>query len=224
MCIRKKKNQMGFFVLNKKEIITSIFAILCLVGYVFFPANGSFQYKAVALIFLLILPFLYNKYFLKDKNIFKNIEIGDWKAGLKYLSIGMIGSFLIIYLLFKYTDLAGHYFLPSGIKNDFGNFLAYELTGVAFTVFLYEFFFRGFIMFHFRELFKKWAILIQFVFFLILILMLWNLPYWFYITYLVFAPFAGWIAYKTNSFLYSFFGQLFFVIIVDSTYIALIVR
>lgn len=215
---------MGFFVLNKKEIITTFFILLCLAGYVFFPANGSFQYKAVAIIFLLVLPFLYNKYFLKEENIFKRILIGDWKSNLKWLGIAMIGALLGIFLLFKYGNLTDHYFLPSGIKKDFWNFLIYELTGVAFIIFLYEFFFRGFVMFNFKTSLEKWSILIQFLFFLSLILMLWSLPYWFYVVYIVFAPFAGWVAYKTKSILYSFFGQLLLVIIVDSAYIALMTR
>jgi hypothetical protein len=54
--------------------------------------------------------------------------------------------------------------------------------------------------------------------------MLFSLPYWFYIVYLIFAPFAGWIAYKSESILYSFVGQLLFAIIIDATFIALTVK
>jgi membrane protease YdiL (CAAX protease family) len=215
---------MNHFVLNKKEIITSIFILLCLAGYVYFPASGYFQYKAVVVIFLVLLPFLYNKYFLKEKNFFKRILIGDWKNSLKLLSIGLTGAFLIMFLIFKFTDIGNHYFLASGVKDDFWQFLKYELTGIAFTVAIYELFFRGFVMSHFLNNLKKWAILAQFLFFLVLLLMLHELPYWFYIVYLVFAPFAGWIAYKSDSILYSFLGQLLFVIVIDASYIALIVR
>ncbi len=215
---------MGLFILNKKEIITSVFILLCLAGYVFFPADGSFQYKAVPVIFLVLLPFLYAKYFLREQSVFQKITVGDWKNNLKWLLMGLLFAFLCMFLLFKYTDLAIHYFLPAGVKKDFWQFLEYELLGAAFIVVTYELFFRGFVMFHFAKYLKKWAILAQFLFFLALILMLWNLPYWFYVVSLVFAPFAGWIAYKTDSILYSFFGQLLFVIIVDATFIALTVR
>lgn len=212
---------MNQFVLNKKEIITSIFILLCLAGYVYFPASGYFQYKAVAVIFLVLLPFLYNKYFLKEKNIFKRILIGDWKNNLIWSGLGLIGSLFVMFLIFKFTNIGDHYFLASAIKNDFWVFLEYELFGVAFTVMMYEIFFRGFVLFHFSVYLKKWAILVQFLFFLVMLLMLFDLPYWFYINYLVFAPFAGWIAYKGDSILYSFVGQLIFVIIVDALYIAL---
>lgn len=214
---------MGIFILNKKEIITSIFALLCLAGYVFFPSNGYFQYRAVAIVFLILLPFLYNKYFLKEKTLFGRIAIGDWKSNLKYLSIGLLGAFMVIAIVFKYTGLAQHYFLSTAVSNNFGSFLMYEFTGVLLTVALYEIFFRGFILFKFSS-FEKWAILVQVLFFLAMILMFFNLPYWFYINYLVFAPFAGWIAYKSNSILYSFVGQLLFIVIIDATFIALVVK
>ena len=205
--------------INKQQAVTSIFILFCLAGYVFFPANGYFQYKFVALIFLVALPFLYNNLFLKKENIL----IGDWKKNLLYLMIGLFCSFLIMAILFKYTDIGNHYLLSILVKTDFKQFLLYEFTGVAFTVTMYELFFRGFVMFYFSTFLGKWAIVIQFLFFIVLMLFL-NLPYWFYVTYLVFNPFAGWIAYKSNSLSYSFFGQLFFIIIIDSTFIALTVK
>lgn len=78
-------------------------------------------------------------------------------------------------------------------------------------------------MFYFAAFFERWAILIQFLFFLVMALML-GLPYWFYVTYLIFTPFAGWIAYKSDSVLYSFVGQLLFIVIFDASFIALTVK
>lgn len=210
-------------ILNRQQLVTSIFILLCLVGYIFFPADGSFQYKVVAVIFLVLLPFLYSKYFLKSENLFKKIIIGDWKKNIGWLLIGLLIPFVIMLILFKYTDIQIHYLLSPTVKNDFGKFLLYEFTGVALTVAIYELFFRGFLMFYFAAFFKKWAILIQFMFFVAMALML-NLPYWFYITYLVFTPFAGLIAYKSNSLVYSFIGQLLFIIMFDASFIALTVK
>jgi hypothetical protein len=210
--------------LNKEIIITSVFVLLSLAGYVFFPANGYFQHKAIPVVFLVLLPFLYNKYFLKKENLFTQIKIEDWKNNLKWLAVGLLSALLIIGVIFKYTDLGQHYFLAKNIKNDFWKFLWYELTGVAFTVATYELFFRGFVMNYFKGFLGKWSILIQFFFFITLLLMLFGLPYWFYIVYLIFAPFTGWIAYKSESIVYSFVGQLLFVIIIDATFIALTVK
>lgn len=209
--------------INKSQLITSIFILLCFIGYVFFPTNNYFQYKSAALIFLLILPFLYNKYLLKEASFFKKIIIGDWKNNLKFMVMGLIAPFVIMILFFKYTDLLNHYLLSPSVKGDFKQFLFYELTGVAFTVAVYEIFFRGFVMFYFTSKLQKWAILAQFLFFVVMLFLL-NVPYWFYITYLVFAPFSGWIAYKSNSIMYSFLGQLLFVIIFDASFIGLTVK
>ncbi|NTW27630.1 MAG: hypothetical protein HGA36_04855 [Candidatus Moranbacteria bacterium] len=209
--------------INKQEIVTGVFIMLCLLGYAFFPASGYFQYKTVAVFFLIVLPFLYNKYFLKRENLFNRIKVGDWKNNLKFLVMALVGVFLIAAIVFKYTDLLQHYLLSPAVKGDFGKFLWYEFTGVAFTVAIYEIFFRGFILFYFKVSLGKWSVLLQFIFFLILML-LFNLPYWFYLTYLIFTPFAGWIAYKSDSILYSFLGQLFFIIIFDASYVALVAK
>ncbi|KKQ44736.1 MAG: hypothetical protein US63_C0024G0008 [Candidatus Moranbacteria bacterium GW2011_GWC2_37_8] len=210
--------------LNKEIIITSTFIFFCLLGYIFFPANGIFQNRSVAVLFLVILPYLYNKFFLKKKNLFaKFISIGDWKKNIKYLIIGLLIAALIILIFFKYTELAQHYFLPKNVKSNFINFIVYEITGIVFTVAIYEIFFRGFIQLYFSTFFGKWAVLIQFLIFSALMLAL-GLPYWFYITYFVFTPFAGWIVYKSESLLYSFIGQCLFIIAIDVSFIALFVK
>ncbi len=104
-----KENSMEMLKINKQEIATSVFIILCLLGYVFFPASGTFQYKTVAVFFLMLLPFLYNKYFLKRRNIFNGINIGDWKNNLKFLTIALAAAFVLMVVIFKYTDLMQHY-------------------------------------------------------------------------------------------------------------------
>lgn len=209
--------------INSQQLITVIFILFCLVGYIFFPANGDFQYKASFFIFLALLPFLYDKYFLKNKNIFKRIIIGDWKKNVRYLVIGLGAALLIMAVIFKFSDLGLHYFLPKKVKVDFVSFLLYEFGGIAFMVAVYEVFFRGFVMKYFSR-FKQWSILIQFLFFIVMILMLRGVPYWYYIVYLIFTPFAGWIAYRSDSILYSFIGQWLFIFFIDTVFIAMIVN
>ncbi len=210
--------------LNKQQLITTLFILLCLFGYIYFPAKGNFQYKSVFFIFLVILPLLYNKYFLKGENILNQVVLGDWKKNIKYLLIGLLGSFVIMIGIFKFTDLGIHYLLPKNVKMDFWNFLIYEFTGIVYIVGVYEVFFRGFVMKYFQKYFNEWSILIQFLFFIALILMLRGLPYWYYIVYLIFTPFAGWIYYKTKSILYSFVGQWLFIFCVDIAFIMMFVH
>ncbi|MEI7890523.1 MAG: lysostaphin resistance A-like protein [bacterium] len=214
---------MIIYKINKKDNIVCFFMLTCLLGYVFFPAGGFFQYQLTSIIFLILLPFIFSKYFL-HKNLFKCLKFKIEKINsLRSLAIGLMLSFVLIALLFEFTDLGMHYLLSPVVKNNFFDFLLYEFTGVAFTLILYEIFFRGFVMGYFKESIGAWSILIQFLFFLVMIGLL-NLPYWFFVLYLIFTPFAGLIYYATNSIIYSFLGQLFFIILVDATFIALTVK
>jgi membrane protease YdiL (CAAX protease family) len=104
-----------------------------------------------------------------------------------------------------------------GLGKSFGYFVFYELVLVAFFTAVYEFFFRGFVLFHFAPDLKYWAIVVQYGLFLLLLLVTGS-SFWALAPYIIFAPFAGWIAYKSDSLAYSFFGQLIFIIIID-TYI-----
>ena len=156
--------------------------------------------------------------------LLKQIIIGDWKKNLTCLGIGLAGALVLMALLFKLTDLGLHYVLASNVKTNFGDFLIYEFGSIAFMVFVYEFFFRGFVMKYWLEYFDKWSILLQFLFFLTMIIMILKVPYWFYVVYLIFAPFAGWIFYKTKSLVYSFAGQWLFIVFVDATFIAMTVH
>lgn len=204
----------------KEIIITVLFSLACLIGYVFFPAKGIFQYKVITLIFLIILPFLFNNLFLEEKKGWREIfQIGNWKEGLKWLGYSAVISFLIIVLLLLNTDLADHYFLPMSVKNNFGQFLLYEMSGVLFTVFIYTYFFLAFLMNFFVKYIGKWSIVIQYLFFLIMIIMF-NLPYWFYISYIVFLPLAGLVFLKSKSIIYPFLGQWLFVVFLDAYFIA----
>lgn len=211
--------------ISKKQVITTIFILTCLGGYVFFPRSGAFQYRTAMFVFFALLPFLYDKLFLKENIILKGINFGNGLNNVKWSAISLVLPLVLMFILFKYLNLGVHYFLPISVKEDFGKFLLYEFTGVSFTVAMYEIFFRGFVMNFFRADFGKLAILIQFLFFALMLLVFnFNLPYWFYISYLVFSPFAGWIAYMSGSILYSFVGQLLFIIMIDAGYIALIVK
>lgn len=214
---------MKIYKINKKITITTIFILFCLGGYLYFPSTGNFQHKSVTVIFLVMLPFLYSKYVLKRTTIFQQFKIGDWKRNLRNMIMSIFFALLIITLIFINTEIAKHYFLPSDVKRQFSQFLIYELLGVSFTVAIYEFFFRGFIQNFYQDYFGKWAIFAQLMFFLIMVLAL-GLPYWFYISYLIFNLFAGWMVYEGKSILYSALGQIIFIIVLDASFIGLYIK
>lgn len=213
---------MNLFIQNNKNIlITTVFIFCCLGLYVFFPATGNFQQIVTAVIFFVLLPILYNTVIVKKNRTFYRIHLGDWKKGVFWALVGVAVSLIIVSGFMGYGDFVHKYILPTDIGGNFGHFLFYELVLVAFFTAMYEFFFRGFVLFHFSPFVKQWAVLVQFVLF---VLLLWatGSVNWLFAPYLIFAPFAGWIAYKSDSLLYSFVGQLIFIIIIDASVIKML--
>lgn len=202
--------------MNKKEFITSVvFFILLVVLYALFPVKDKFQNILTALIFFTILPIFYVKYILKKDIKYLGLIIGNIKKGLFYGTISFFIVFSIFYIIIKYTKFLNNYALPKDIYTNFLSFLFYELTLVLLIVIIYEFFFRGFILFTLEKRLKAWAILAQVVLFFLLILFIGGLK-WALLPYLVFAPFGGIIAYKSRSLLYSTIVQFLFIILLDA--------
>jgi len=135
--------------------------------------------------------------------------------------LSVIISLFIVSLLIKFSNLSSNYALPAGVAENFGYFIFYELVLVAFFTAIYEFFFRGFVLFHFAPTLGHWAVVVQYGLFLLLLLVTSSMN-WSFTPYIIFAPFAGWIAYKSDSLLYSFIGQLIFIIIIDASVIKLL--
>lgn len=203
------------FINNKEVIITSGVIIICLFLYGIFPTSDLFQKIVSTLTFLLVIPALYIKITLrKDLKDF-GLRKGDWKKGLIWTLLSFLGSLLIFYIVFQYTDFSEKYQLPKKVTEEFKIFLAYELLLVGFFTVLYEFFFRGLVMFSFSKKIKGWAIILQALLF-ILFLALTNTFDWPMIPYAIFSLFAGIIAYKSDSLAYSFGASLLFTIIIDT--------
>jgi membrane protease YdiL (CAAX protease family) len=216
--INRKNKNMITMQKNKNIIITTVFILFCLGVYTFFPVTGNFQQIITALVFFILLPILYNKIVLRKNMSFYRLQIGDWKKGLFWAILSIIVSFIFLSVLIKYGNFFQKYVLPVGIESDFGQFVFYELVLVAFFTAIYEFFFRGFVLFHFVPIVGRWAVLVQFALFFLFLTATVGLK-WEFAPYLIFAPLAGWIAYKSESLLYSFFGQLIFIIIIDASVI-----
>lgn len=207
--------------INKHIIATLLFSVMCVLLYVKFPSTDYFQFKVKAIIFFVIVPYIYQKVVLKEKSFLNNIKIGDWKNNITITSVCILVGLLLIGLIFRFTDLLNHYPLSLKIRNDFWQFFLYEVLSVSFTVLLYDIFFRGFVISYFAKYFGKVAILIQIALFVFMLLLL-SVPFAFYFWYIVFIPLAGIIFYKTNSLIYSFLGHLIFMILTDAIAIKII--
>ena len=195
---------------TKELIIMMLFIVTSLVVYGFFPTNNTFQQIITTLIFFVILPLLFNKFILKREFKFFGFEIGDYKQGLLWSAYSLVAIGFIFFVISYYFAFLDHYTIPVFITKDFVNFLFYEFILVVPFVVIYEFYFRGFVMPVFKSNFGYWAILIQALILLVLVLSSGGniAPF---VPYLIFAPFAGLIVYKSRSILYS--GATQFIIL-----------
>lgn len=198
---------------TKEFIITIFFIIVLLVVYGFFPAKKALQQILTLLVFLVALPMVFNKVFLKKGLHNLGLGLGNYKIGLIFSGGGILSVISVLFLIIKYTDILKHNIIPNSIIHSFWAFLFYELILVALVVFVYELFFRGFIMFSLINKTNYYlAIAAQTLIFVIFI---WstNDSLWSFLPYLVFAPIAGLIAFKSRSIIYSGISQLIIIIL-----------
>jgi membrane protease YdiL (CAAX protease family) len=112
--------------------------------------------------------------------------------------------------------------IPKAIIKSFSLFILYEFGGVLLAVFIYEFFFRGFIMFNLNSKINyRLGIFLQALLFLIF-LWLTKTSLWAALPYLLFAPFAGIIAHKSKSILYSGITQFLIIFLFDANIIRML--
>ena len=204
--------------LNKKDIISILMMIFCLFMVKLFPEKDYFQKLIVSLTFLLAVPALYIKIALKED--LKNFgwRAGNWKRGITWIFLSLAGAFLILTLLYQYAGLAEKYYVPQNIIQNFGLFVFYETVIAGFFLILYEFFFRGFIMFSFLKKWKTASIILQFSAFLLFLIITKDFN-WGSVNYIIASFFSGIVIYKSRSLLYSYLFSLLFVIISDAVYI-----
>lgn len=205
----------------KEQLSTGVIFLACLALYLFFPTSDIFQQIISSIAFLLVIPLLYIKFILKKSLASYGIQKGDPRRGIFLMVISIIISLLLFYALFQYTTLAKFYSLPPFVTQNFAVFVIYEFFLVGLFTLLYEFFFRGLIMF---GLFKNTgyiAILAQFIIFSGLFLASGDVA-WSTILYMIVSIFSGITAYQSRSLFYSFGATLIFIIIADALAIGLI--
>lgn len=196
---------------TKEFNVAIIFIITSLIAYGYFPAVGMFQQTVAILVFFLLLPLLFNKIILKKELKLFDGWLGDYKQGVLWSLYSLCAVGLIFFVAAYYFGFLDNYTVPAFIVGDFKNFLFYEFIILVPFVALYEFYFRGFLMPIFKEKIGYWAVLGQAAVLFFFVLATGGGNFIQFVPYLVFAPFAGVIAYKSNSILYS--GIVQFVIL-----------
>ncbi len=210
---------------NIQTITTSGIILICIFLFAVFPTQGIFQEIIISLIFLLIIPIIYIKLILKkslaDFGV-KPFTYRKWKENWFMITILFAVMILIFYFIAQYADFSNEHFAKKIISGkNFWYWLFYELVVVNFFIILYEFFFRGFIMFYFLKGFHFYSIFIQFLLFL-LFLDLTNFLNLDAIGYIIVTLPAGIIAYKSKSLAYSYLFSIISIIIGDVIFIKLL--
>lgn len=210
----QKSKNLSFFSVNQELLINLAVALLCLFLSLAFPAKNSAQNITKSLFFLIFIPMAYIKIILKK-------DIADFGWNLKNQNIAwrwgigiIIFTLALFYLIIKYTSFKSSYILDDYIRNNFWLFLVHELIVVNFIVFIYSYFFQGFLLNIFKEKFRHWSIALQAgIFFAILFFI--KTFSWQTIPLVLLSVIGGLLAYKTKSFFYSYFISIFAIIILD---------
>lgn len=206
-----------------KEFLGTIFFITAsLIIYALFPVINSFQQVFIMLVFFIAFPLSFNKLFLKKKLNFYGLEFGNWKQGLLWSFYSLIIVCFIFFIISYFFGFLKNYSIPIFITKSFLNFIVYEFLLTALFVLIYEFYFRGFILFIFKTKLEFWAILVQALIFLILVLVIGYSSLFLFLPYLIFTPFAGFIALKSRSILYSGISQFLIILILDTLIVGII--
>lgn len=207
---------------NRKEFFVSlVFALACLALFLIFPtAAGSIFQKIISLVaFLFLIPLLYIKLVLKKKISSFGLARGDMKAGLTWSALSLLVLALVFYIIIHYTDYFKNYPLPQSVSSQFLVFLGYEIILVGAFLFLYDFFFRGFMLTIMEKQMGGKAILAQYFFFAAMFILSGgfnpdNLRY------ALLGLFSGIVAYKSESIWYFFAAGMLFMMATDAIFIA----
>lgn len=136
----------------------------------FFPTADAVQALVSESIFLIVLPAVFTRFFLKEKLSSIGLSLGNEVRGGLWLGTLIAVTFLCIALATHYTDILSQFTIPLSVRLSFLVFLIYTLIAGMY-IFIFEFFFRGFVFFVWERVVGINAIFIQTVFFMVFFLL-----------------------------------------------------
>lgn len=163
----------------------------------------------------LVIPLLYCKIMLGRPLSAIGFHKGNIWAGIGGSILALVVALAALLVLWNFTPLLKDYQLPRAVEEKFLFFVLYELLVNGFITLLYEVFFRGFIMLLWLRNWGIWSVFFQTGLFFLLVY-LGNGISAETIPALLFAPFAGLIAYQSRSILFSYGASWFFYFLSDA--------
>ena len=193
-----------------------IFLLGIILLYSVFPVKNFFEHIILILLFLFIIPFIYD-YFNKKNEPYIFREINNIKICILGF-IMLILSLIISYFLFKYS-FNFDYYVNIEYFDSLYQFFSYELLLILPFTLIYSYFFINFVFFRLENIYGYFlASIFQF---LIIIAMsfLGGAVFSICLPYIVFAPMAVFLASKTRNFIYPAIIQFILIFIIDSFFV-----
>ena len=149
------------------------------------------------------------------------MKIGNWQQGLIWGGVSFFVSTALFFLGLYFVDFFRKRGVPETILFDFKNFIFHEVVLVLPVIFIYDLFFRGFMISILETKLKYWSVVLQAALFISIVFGS-NSFSPTIVPFLINAPLAGWVAYKSNSILYATLFQFISLVILDAGFVFLI--
>lgn len=162
----------------------------------------------------LVIPVLYCKMVLERPLSALGFQRGNPWAGIGGSVIALGSAFAALFVLWNFTPLLEGYRLPVIVREQFLFFVLYEVVLNGLSLFLLEVFFRGMVLLLWLRNFRIWGVFLQAGMYAVILFLSYDINAQ-TIPLLLFAPFAGLIAYQSRSLWYSFGASWFFILMVD---------
>ena len=206
------------FTIDRRFVVTGGAIFLSLFLFVFFPGTDRLPIGTQSIIafsiFFLLFPILYVKYIFGEGWGVLGFRMEQVFSGWVGVILAVVSGFAIFFLGYSmWPAIHEAYRLPFAIERSFLSFVQYELF-LFLILFFFEVFFRGFVMLVFLRRFGSLAILFQWGIFIIFLLASQSLGMDQF-AMILFAPLAGWVAYRSQSVWFSFFASALFFIAMD---------
>lgn len=204
---------------NKEFLTTTFLVVVSILFLGYFKSSDQvspeLQGLIVTMAVFLAIPLLYCKIILERPLSTLGFQRGNPWAGIGGGVLALGTAIGALFVLWNFTPLLEDYHLPVIVEEQFLFFVLYEIFVNAFFLFLLEVFFRGMVLLLWLRELRVWGVFIQAFLFMGIFYLSDSMTAQ-AIPMILFAPFAGLIAYQSRSLWYSFAAGWFFLLLVDA--------
>jgi membrane protease YdiL (CAAX protease family) len=211
LIVVKIMSEMAF---NRTFVVSNLVAVAGLVLTFVFSTERFMEGTLTTLVFLFLLPLLFIKLILRETASSYFLRWGELGSGVLWLTGTLLVFGGVLAALAHGADVLPQLTLPAKIRASFLLFVVYVgITG--FYIFLYEFFFRGFLLATWQRVWGWWAVPAQAMFFSVIL----TARTWHggvgkeVVLYFLAGFFAGVVAERTRSTIFSFLFSYLSVIL-----------